>query len=90
MHAIGDDAGREEGRQTLVFTRAAVAYHNVNGYGHNFEQVLTGKDPGNPPDAGTFRVVMKVRKEAPAAFIAYKRSVAFLRGNAKEASLLVP
>eukprot|EP00752_Nemacystus_decipiens_P002317 g2191.t1 len=58
VHAIGD-AGRKGG-QTLVFTRAAVVHHNVTGYGHNFEKVLTGKEPGSPPDAGTFRVVVKM------------------------------
>lgn len=63
VHAIGD--AKRKGGQTLVFTRARVAHHNINnGYGHNFEEVLTRKGLGSPTDAGTFCLVAKVRKEA--------------------------
>ncbi|CAN0357165.1 unnamed protein product [Ectocarpus sp. 6 AP-2014] len=58
IHSIGDSNGH--GDPTLVFTRATVGHHNMNGYGLNFEKKLTEKDPHAPSDAGTFRVVTKV------------------------------
>ncbi|CAM9926243.1 unnamed protein product, partial [Ectocarpus sp. 12 AP-2014] len=57
IHSIGDNNG--QGDPTLVFTRATVGHHNINGYGHNFEKKLTEKDTHAPWDAGTFRVVTK-------------------------------
>ncbi|CBJ48772.1 hypothetical protein Esi_0047_0072 [Ectocarpus siliculosus] len=67
IHSIGDSNGH--GDPTLVFTRATVGHHNINGYGHNFEKKLTEKDPHAPWDAGTFRVVTKMNMDGMALLV---------------------
>ncbi|CAM9619330.1 unnamed protein product [Ectocarpus sp. 12 AP-2014] len=67
IHSIGDNNG--QGDPTLVFTRATVDHHNINGYGHNFEKKLTEKDTHAPWDAGTFRVVTKMNMDGMALLV---------------------
>ncbi|CAN0022897.1 unnamed protein product [Ectocarpus sp. 13 AM-2016] len=68
IHSIFDN-NNGRGDPTLVFTRATVGHHNINGYGHNFEEKLTEKDTHAPWDAGTKRVVTKMNMDGMALLV---------------------
>ncbi|CAM9697938.1 unnamed protein product [Ectocarpus sp. 8 AP-2014] len=71
IHSVGDSNGH--GDPTLVFTRATVGHHNIaNGYGHNFQKMLTEKDPHAAWDAGTFRFVTKMNMDGMALLVCSK------------------